>query len=58
MRFMAEIWFEQDQFSNRLNMGNILWMVKEIRLSFLYKIFVAACQVEKNQGKNELAEKT
>jgi len=55
---MVEIRFEQNLFSNRLNMGNVLWMAKEVRLSSLYKIFVAACQVEKNQEKNQFAEKT
>jgi hypothetical protein len=55
---MVEIRFEQNLFSNRLNMGNVLWMVKEVRLSSLYKIFVATCQAEKKQGKNQFAEKT
>jgi hypothetical protein len=54
MRFMGEIRFEQDLFSNRLNMGNILWMVKEVRLSSLYKIFAAACQVEKKSREKSI----
>jgi len=57
MRFIVEIRFEQDLFSNRLKMGNFLWMGKEVRLSPLYKIFVAACQVE-NQEKETICSKT
>jgi hypothetical protein len=49
---MVEIQFKQDLFSNRLNMGNILGMGQEVRLSTVYKIFVATCQVENEEGKS------